>query len=262
MIWLAAGLLGTLLAIYMARPRFERRTLSSARFFFDLPQPKKRQPRLRFGRPIPTRGFALQCLSLLLVLSALLFKDKAYTHVETRGIGLWVLVDTSASMTTLQQGEARSEAALRTISQTLDTVTASVKDGTPCYRVSAFDLERRDIATTQSAQAAKAAIRSLAPRPLGTDLSLIRHLMGLVSDQEASECPITHLIVVTDWAKPHWTADVDNLQVIWHDVGRPVDNLGFTAIRANRNPLTGLVQHVQVEVTAYGAAPGESRIAV
>ena len=42
MIWFLAGFLGALVAIYMARPRYRRRILSSARFFQELPQPRPR----------------------------------------------------------------------------------------------------------------------------------------------------------------------------------------------------------------------------
>jgi len=99
------GFLGLLVLIHMARPRFLRRELSSARFFKHLPQPKQTKSQLRVGKPPLTRSFIMQLLVLLLLITALFLSQKTFESTKTREWGLWFMVDTSASMTTLQKGK-------------------------------------------------------------------------------------------------------------------------------------------------------------
>jgi len=248
----------------MTYPRFRRRRLSAARFFSDLPPPRKGQTRLRRGKLQLTLPFFIQLLVLLSLLAALFLSGEKFTGAETKGLGVWFIVDTSASMSTLQQGETRMDAALREVQLATAKAQNAARDKELCFRLSTLDLERRDIITQGDAFAVHQALKNLEPRPLGTDLTIIRRLFQLLSDQSQSHdrCKVSHLVVVTDMPAPGWLWESGDTGIVWRDIGQQVANLGFSAVRTSRNPLTGLVSKVQVEVTAYGTPPVNARLHV
>src|SRR5437773_2070028 len=103
---LFAVLIGGLIAAYMVQPAFTKVLLSAARFFED--DPKAGSGVWRFGRPKPTRSFFLQLLVLLTLLAAviLLYLPQAMARST---VGVWFIVDRSASMSTLQGGGSRMD---------------------------------------------------------------------------------------------------------------------------------------------------------
>lgn len=264
MFWLFIGFIGVLVAIHMARPRFLRRELSAARFFTQLPQPKETRSRLRFGRPPVTRSLVMQMLVLLLLLTALFLSQKTFGSRESRGFGVWFVVDTSASMTAQQEGKPRMALVPGEIDAALDQVqeAAVSQDLAVCYKLSALDMERRDLLMSRDAGAIRQAAGNLEPRALGTDLDLIRTLLGLLENQSDSQCLVTHLVVVTDLPAPDWISEQGPVSIIWRDVGIKVNNIGFTGIQPSRNPLTGLVREVRAAVTAYGRPPKDAVLRV
>lgn len=253
-----------LVVLYMTYPRFQRRQLSAARFFRDLPPPRHGQSRLRRGKLQLTLPFFMQLFVLLFLLAALFLAGKKLSGDKTKGLGVWFIVDTSASMSTLQQEETRMDAAVREVEAAAEQARKAAGDRELCFRLSALDLERRDLLTQGNADAfaVSQAVKNLAPRPLGTDLGIIRRLLQLLTDQSREQCRVSHLVVVTDMPAPGWLGENRDIMIVWRDIGRPANNLGFTAIRASRNPLTGLVSEVKVEVTAYGTAPTNARFQV
>ncbi len=256
------GFLCALVLIHMARPRFIRRELSSARFFKQLPQPKQTKSQLRLGKPPLTRSFIMQLFVLLLLITALFLSQKTFDISETRKLGVWFIVDTSASMTTLEKGKPRIVTARKEIDRTLDQIKRTAKDLDICYKLSALDMERRDLLVTPDARGIRQAVNHLEPRTLGTHLDLIRTLLARLEDQADSQCFITHLVVITDHPAPDWILDQEAIHVVWQDVGSKVNNIGFTTIQTSRNPLTGLIRDVNVEVTAYGRPPANSRVQI
>lgn len=262
MLWVFIGFLGILVAIHMARPRFLRRELSSARFFMRLPQPRKTRSRLHIGVPPVTRSFMLQFLVLVLLLTALFLSQSSCVGEESRGLGVWIVVDTSAGMTAVQGGESRMDAARREVDRVLDRVREAAGDLEVCYRLSAVDMERRDVLVSRDAGGVRRAVGALEPRTLGTDLELIRGLFALLNDQSDTQCLVTHIVVVSDLPAPDWVSRREAVHIIWRDVGKKVPNIGFTGIQPSRNPLTGLVRRLGVEVTAYGPPPGDAVIEV
>ena len=79
-----------LTVLYMTYPRFLRRRVSYARFFNDLPEPRKRRSQLRFGKIQTPLSFLLQLVMLSLVLAALFFSTKKMGSGEDGGMGVWV----------------------------------------------------------------------------------------------------------------------------------------------------------------------------
>lgn len=257
MIWVL-GLIGALVALYMAQPRFKRMRVSAARFFRELPVPRERRFRFSLNRPELSRMFWLQMLALLLLLLAFVLRKHLYTaKTAGEGQGIWVLVDTSASMSTKQGNETRSKNVAKTIK-------AAVDEGNPLtkrrFRLSLFDLEVRDVPLSEPSLTAVLNRESdWAPRPLGTDLARLRSL-----PQPEEGFQVTHLLVVTDRPAPDWLSEIERPRIVWRDLSQPVENIGITRIRGARNPLTGRVSSLRVAVEAHGAqsAPAQLRLSV
>lgn len=253
-----------LIILYMTYPRFLRRRVSAARFFRNLPPPHKGQARLRRGKLELTLPFFLQLFVLLLLLAAVFFSDKKLKGQEAEGLGIWFIVDTSASMSTLQGNKPRMATALREVELAIDQAQKAAKNKELCFRLSAMDLERRDLIAAGNAFNIRQAIQNLKPRPLGTDLGIIRRAFQSLEDQSQlkDHCQVSHIVVVTDIPDPGWLWESGDIEVVWRDVGQPVDNVGFTNIQASRNPLTGLASEVLIEVTAFGTPPANTKLLV
>ncbi len=286
-IWILGGLTGVLVALYMARPRLERRQLSAARFFVNLPPARQTNRQLRLSNPLLARPFYLQLLVLLLLLAALLsiFHPLAGAG-HAQSIGLWLLIDSSASMSTAQAGSNRMVLAQQAANAVLAQAQIAATEATPpvdlCINISTFDLARRDrqlpdLSGAAAVEAAQAALATITPRALGSDLALIRTLLaqqivtpsvaisitatgqplavqGAV-DPTAAACAVTHLVVITDLPAPDWIGEPAPVDMIWRDVSEPVDNSGFNTIRAMRDPLSGLVHGVEVTAQYYNRPP-------
>lgn len=261
--FLIAGIV-ILVILYMTYPRFLRRRLSSARFFNHLPPPKKGQSRLRWGTIKFTPPFFLQLLMLVSLLAALLLLEKAFSAQEAKGLGVWIVVDTSASMSTRQNYETRMEQAIRSVDQAISRAQRAAKDKDLCFRLSALDLERRDLITRGDALAVRQAAATLKSRPLGTDLGNLHRLIRSFDNPslEGDICRVSHLVVITDMPAPHWLAESRDVRIVWQDIGQPVENTGLTDIRAIRNPLSGRILEIRLEVTAYGVPPTSARIII
>jgi hypothetical protein len=262
-IFIFAGII-ILVILYMIFPRFLRRRLSAARFFKDLPPPRKGQSRLRRGKLELTLPFFLQLFVLLLLLAAVFFAGKKLKGYEEKALGVWIIVDTSASMSTSQGKELRIDAARREVELAVDQVRKAAKNKELCFRLSTMDLERRDYVTDGDTFSIIQEVRNLVPRPLGTDLSIIRRTFQLLKDQtqQKDQCRVSHILVVTDIPNPGWLWESEDIEVVWRDIGQPVDNVGFTNIRATRNPLTGLASEVLIEVSAFGTAQENTKLLI
>jgi len=248
-----------LVILYMTYPRFLRRRVSSARFFRNLPPPSKNQAKFQRGKLQFTIPFFLQLVMLLFLLAALVFAVRGYRAGGSRHVGVWFIIDTSASMSTLQDGKSRMEATIKELEHIIGQLEKNHQGQDLCFRLSAFDLERRDIITSSGSQALITAAKTLTSRPLGTDTDIIRRLsLSLQSSSSSSDvssqkgCSMTHVAVISDMPAPGWVSQNPDSRVTWVDIGKPVENIGFTAIHASRNPLTGHISQVNIEVTAFG----------
>lgn len=262
--WILGSGLVALVVIYMTYPRFQNRILSSARFFRHLPPPRKGQSRLRLAKPQLTLPFFLQLFALLFLLAAVVWAAKTFKAAETKGTGLWLILDTSASMSTIQEGETRMNAAVQEVETILKQTKKQTKTREVCINLSFMDMERRDWLMNSDANAVRQVLHNLEPRPLGTDAGIARGILNSMRTQSpsAAQCPVTHLVVITDLPAPPWIPGEGETRVIWRDIGKKTDNIGFTGIQAIANPLTGLVAEVNVEVTAFGTPPNGAKVSV
>ena len=262
-IFFLSALLVTLIVIHMAQSRFDPIRLSAARFFRDLPPASTKERRWKPGNPLRSRPLYIQFPLLALLLIALLSSREVFAGGESQGIGLWLLIDTSASMTTLQEGETRMDKTRREAVQTIAAAQEAAKEYDFCLRLSTFDLERRDLMPdTQDATAVVRILDTLSPRLLGTDLSLVVQALSLLENQTGVICPITHLVVISDFPAPEWVSEERDVQIIWQDLGLETANVGLNNIQATRNPLTGLVDDVRLEIVAFGTPPPETAVQV
>lgn len=240
-----------LIIFYMTYPRFQRRILSSARFFSQFPPPRKKQFQFKLGKIQWTLPFILQLLIFILFLATLFLFNYQFKTKDSSTIGIWIVIDTSASMSTRQDSATRIELAIEEAQKLIQTVEKLKGIKSSCFRLSTFDMERRDIIQQGSAFQVKQVLEQIKYRPLGTDLGIIRGL--LKTSITTPSCPITHLAVVSDIPAPTWISDNSNMQIIWRDIGKPVDNIGFTRIQAIQNPLTGSVAQVKIDISAFNS---------
>lgn len=263
MMWVLAGFTGLLIAIHMAQPRFKRQKLSAARFFADLPRAVQGRKTLRPGNPLKSRPLYPQLLILLLLLAALYSIQELRAAAPTTGVGLWILVDTSASMSTRQDGMTRMELARQEAGRLVSQAQARSQDHPFCARLTAFDMELREfVPAAQDALLIQGNLERMEHRPLGTDLSLLQNAIRQMSLQTNAQCPITHVLVITDLHAPEWVMNEATRTVIWVDVAKPVDNLGILSVQAARDPLTGLVRKVKLELVTYGLPPSNPKVEV
>jgi hypothetical protein len=276
-------LLVALVAIHMTQPRFEKWLISAARFFTDLPAPKPRGFRLRVGNPFKSRPLYVQLVVFLALLLGIFSSEQAWRGNNSPWIGVWVLVDTSASMGTLQAGVPRHQAGYDGLKHVLDQAATQAiqSQSNVCGRLSTFDMELRDLlqSSTYLASLDPGPAR-LAPRALGTDLSLLQNIILDLQkgeepkNEQGGRCPITHLVVISDQPAPTWAVNPQEitppdsassgpvvnpyaLKIIWLDIASAVDNVGITTLQSTRDPITGKVYEVKIELTRYGNSEQE-----
>ena len=107
-------------------------------------------------------------------------------------------------MSTIQQDEPRIAAAVREVESAIQQAQQAAKNKELCFRLSTMDLERRDLLTGGDIFSIRQTIQNLKPRPLGTDLGIIRSIFQLVKSQsqEDRQCQVSHVVVVTDIPAP------------------------------------------------------------
>lgn len=244
------GLLVALIAIQMVRPRFVRRAISAARFFAKLPPPKS-QARLAWQPPRPTRSFWLRLAAWTAAVVALLAMERARVVPRVDRLGVWLWIDTSASLTAREGGGTRWAEAQAAALAWLDRLSAQYPTARIEWRLSAFDEARRDLAVgTGRAPELRAALLALSPRALGTNVGLIA-AAGAGAPVLASGDSVTHLIVISDLPRPGGLKETA-VPIVWHEVGGAASNTGFTGLAAVRNPFTGSLARMRVVLQHAG----------
>lgn len=260
MTWMLGGLMVGLVALYLVRPPIRQRKLSAARFFVQLPEPRRNLGRLGIRQILKSPLFWLQLLVLALLWWTL-YGAELYGTTGPRSIGVWLAIDTSASMTTLQDQDSRMVKAKSVALQAIRSSSEATQGGSWCARIAPFDLAFHDERDAGDSASAIAAINALSPRVLGTDLDMLRRATMTRLDQDAEQCQISHVVVVSDRPAPVWLSDIP-VSVIWQDVSQPVVNVGLTLIRPIRNQLSGEIREIQYEVSAFGAPSTDTTLTI
>lgn len=263
--WLLGALAIAVIAVHMARPSSNRRYISAARFFRDLPRAEKSSQRWQINNPLSLPMLARLAVLTLLLWALLPWIGAMLQPSRSSGIGLWVLIDTSGSLAAREGLGTRLNTAQIIAAQDVYSALsalATAEDNAFCLRLSTFDQTRIDLLTTRSIDVFAQALASLTPRALATDLSLVRNAVALAAQSGSDECPISHVLVITDQAPLNDLSAESSVPVFWRTVGSPVDNLAITGIAPIRNPLTGLVQSISVDLTAYSNDPPAARFTI
>src|SRR5438046_9910335 len=98
MVYVFCGFIAALVAVYMARPRFTPRILSSAMFFND--EPPASATSWKVSLPRFSRSFFAQLAVLLLLLGAIIAYRFPLLAAGRPRVGLWIFLDRSAVITT------------------------------------------------------------------------------------------------------------------------------------------------------------------
>ena len=255
-IWLLGGLIVGLIILYLTRPYYQPFTLSAARFFEQINTTQESRRRFDLRSLFLSRPFYLQLTVLSLLLAGLLLvHSRQLTEREGSNLGIWVVLDTSASMSTQQEGDTRMQDAHDEITELMAHLATVPEETAVCHRFSTFDLatsaQPTDLLENQSQR------NSLEHRPLGTDLNQIRSLLRQTDTPNSDNCVITHLFVVTDLPPPEWTDDsTSGIEIIWRDIAQEVDNVGIVkAANRNNSGITGGASPIDIELMAYNHAP-------
>ncbi len=262
--WVLTGTAAALLILYLAAPPLRRRELSAARFFANRPPARAQRQRPRLGRLLTTPLFWLQLLVFALLASSVWTAQASVPATVAGERGLWLIVDTSASMTTVQNGQTRMEVARSAVASALQQYIGSRAGHPWCVRISTFDLQWREAALTRALPAALAALHALDARPLGTDTALVRNaLMRRRPGPLERACALDGAVVVSDRPAPPdtWFAGL-HTRAVWLDVGVPAANVGFTRVIPSGDPLTGAIRAVDFTVQAYGPPPASTTLII
>ena len=272
MTYVFGALAAALVVIYMARPNFRRAVLSAALFFRDDPVLGSTS-RIAWSTPHPTPLFYLQLSVVLLLLLAVPHCPGAAVMDRSVKTGVRVLVDRSASMSTLQNGATRFDAAVAA----LRSLVAPQQSAIACFSLSAFDSELTTIAENVGSAAELVDLVSrLQPRPLGTELSLVQHALAEAPAPSRVEgphaaplstgalakvdngCATGPTIVVSDMPAPPWMESQNGPASrgdVWIDVSQPAPNAGIVDLVDTRDRVSGQVQRVRVLVSTFAGMP-------
>ena len=255
-----AGAIGTTYVIHMLRTRDDL-AVSAAQFFTAT------QARIQDSFRISWVPLSLQLLLRLGMLGCLLWAlwDVSGSPLTAQaGVNLWLVLDTSGSMTTLQGETPRMSLALAEAQAAIEAAAKAADDKPVCIKLSGFDLELYppDGLIYHDVQSAENGLAQFKARALGTDLSLLLNSIKATSEGGVEDdCPPTHIVVVSDLPAPASGLASETATVLWRDIARPVDNVGFTSVKAQRDPLTGALRAIAIGVRAYGARP-ETRLTI
>lgn len=251
-----AALVGVVV-LHMLRPFFVPRRISSARFFRADDETTSHERRPTLARPWRSPPLYAQLLAGGLLAVALWPAGCGSAHDQ---LGIWILFDTSASMSTRVREEDGAAARFDLAKERLRGVVATLGDGPvpTLFHLSTFDLGMETHGLCLTAESAGEQLAGLAHRPLGTDLVTLRAVLespaGPLPAGADAPCALTHRLVVSDLPAPEWLAELAP-GVVWLDIAEPVANAGFEILRARRDPLTGEVGAVEVGLRAHGAIP-------
>lgn len=254
------GGFAVLLAVHLTRSRFRRRVISAARFFKDLPPPRKSSPKLSFNNPLKIPAFYLRMLLLGVLFLAIWAKNRNIIETDGGRYHVWYVLDSSSSMTTSVESatywELGKAAMLETHQQWQNMPKVSGR-----FRLSLLDLALRDAGQGNLKDDLAMSLANQMPRALGTDLGLLRREL-VQSLATAQTDPYTHVVIFSDRPVPAWVGQISDGVILWHDISKPVVNFGIEQINPIRNPLTGGVDAVQVVVASYGLAKPDLRVKV
>ena len=249
---LIGALFAGLVVLYLTRPYHQDIDISSAIFFKNSRENSDTAQQFHPQNLLLSRPFYLQAAVLSLLLASVLMQQTHIGKIQTRaGIGVLVILDTSASMSTMQSDGTRLQQARRDINTLADSLASFSTETPVCIRLSAFDMAIRSFGVQARPENLSQAVTKLDIRALGTDLNQLR--VKTTKDPLKEEgCSITHIVVYSDLPAPDWASKiVTTTKIIWVDVGKPEDNIGIVDVSRAGNSTFGITSTINIDIAAY-----------
>jgi hypothetical protein len=250
--YIAAGSFLAWCILQLIARGYTRIVISSARFFYDIPESNTKRPKLRIFPPRFSTRLLLQLLALI-TLVALLYPWNKDAH-DLPGTGLRILIDTSHSMTTRQNEKPRLTRAIDLATNRL--LSPKLVETLLCIEIEEFNRELTPVYWGVQVGEAINALSTLHAKPVGTDL---RHTRYLRSDN--SSCKTSHMIIITDLPSPSITPP-QGIRLEWIDISAPVTNFGIGKIEARGSRLTNTLDFLNITLNQWGASSESALVAI
>jgi hypothetical protein len=250
---LVGGCLAALLVWYMRRPNFTRLRLSAARFLPRPPPPRSPRTRWTPKAPLLSSLFYLRATILGLLAAACLLLVSVSVG-EERAFRLAVVVDVSDSMGAGDGGNDPTTQVSEVLRALANHLSASADDAAVCVVLREVGASVHNVLTPTIK-----ALRSYEPtvRAEGahvTSLLAAARIGGEVCDPQ-------QVLVLTDQPAPADPSAGLGERVIWLDLSRPADNVGFVALRGQAVGFDRRLRPV-VEIAQFGKAPLQLRVEI
>lgn len=278
-----AALMVGLIFLYLRYPNYREFELSTAEFFPKTTKPPATTLRLRtLFLSLP---FYVQLFVFILALAALIFWLSPPQAAEgVPSVGVLILLDTSASMTTLQpmttanNGKTRFMQGLTLLRELTDHLNSLPEDLHICVVLERFDLvielvtsaETRSEINTLVDQASQLN-RQFEQRILGTDLNLVAQRIRrtfvpptqLPVSEVSTGCQFTHVAVITDRPSPDWVSEFEeSAHLFWLNVGESVDNTGIGSVTVEGSKCLQTDRNISISLVSYGTPPSNSELII
>lgn len=261
MIWIIGAAMIALTIVYMLRPRFKSFVLSAAAFFEQTQPEKPPRLQLRLDAALFSRSYWIQIIAFSCLILAFVLSQYGVEQPSAKNIGVWFVIDTSASMSTTSASGNREDDARAEATAVLDQLQKLPDDVHVCVALTTFDLDLTVISPSMTRDALKAALPNIQYRTLGTDLTLPHRLMTMLQNQDGLQCPLTHLVVISDSTPPGWVNEpTPNTSILWQLVGQPANNVGIVDVSRSGGSVLGWQGDIRVDVAAYGTVPAQTTV--
>lgn len=231
-----------LLVWHMQRRSPAKVALSFARL---LPEPRpaaEAERRFALRLPLGTVEFWLRMTAALLALIAIWGGWTWLATSRGQGVGLRIVLDVTDGMGVASADGIRLSEAVAVARAQLQEAEQGAGDQ--------FCAELIRVGAQPGVLEGLAALRRATPLREGGEIGALLTAV----DREARDCPITHVLVLTDRPAPVREA-TGGPRVIWHQVGEPVANAGLARVLLRRPDLAGAPAELEISVRVDGEMP-------
>jgi hypothetical protein len=242
---------------YLRRPPERRLRVASWRFLGTLSPASQSPLRPSFRNLVRSPWLAIRLLAFLLMAAPFLLDAHDPTPAGRPRIALRLVLDVSASMEVEGPEGTRMAEARRLVRQLLAKVEAYRSQVDVCVTATLVDAQAHEVAADDDAQFdAEAAKRRAPVGAAGTQL------VAQAFVKDLPRCQPTHVVVISDLAKPSLDAGDDGRTILWWQVGAPRPNIGLGDVTVDTTPLAAGAPTISVAVRRVGGAraPGAVRV--
>ena len=240
---LASGAGLALLAWHMQRRTPPPLQLSFARLLPEPPVSPQAERRFALQLPLRSAGFWLRMLAVLAAVMALTLDTTRAVSPGDQGIGLRIVMDVTNSMGLPEAGGIRLDAARAVADAALAQLAASGA-GDVCA----------EAVLVGAAAARPGPVAGLARAVVQPEGGAVATLVAAASGP-ITDCPLTHVLVLTDTLRPVMDRAADAPLLLWHQIGEPVANSGLRAVSFAPPGLSRGRAALRLQVAGFGDVP-------